>query len=142
MAMSFASRPFTVKGTLWMCTVWFVAFFWRQRGWAWVLIGIKARRAVRMAAPPPFSMFCAQLCCSAANASCLFGCQCQWQCQLQLQNKSSPQARAERPRAGGERELLPSPSRLHPEACELVLCLLVSLQAASHASEFKRALRS
>ena len=34
-----------------MCTVWFVAFLLRQRGWAWVIIGIKARTAVRMAAP-------------------------------------------------------------------------------------------
>ena len=48
MAMSAASNPFTVKGTRWMCTVWFVRFGWRQRGWAWAIIGIKARRAVRM----------------------------------------------------------------------------------------------
>ena len=51
MATSAASKPFTVKGTRWMCTVRFVAFLLRQRGWAWVLIGINASRAVRMAAP-------------------------------------------------------------------------------------------
>ena len=56
MAMSAASKPFTVKGTRWMCTVWFVPFLLRQRGWAWVIIGIKARRAVRMAAPHRGSM--------------------------------------------------------------------------------------
>lgn len=56
MAMSAASKPFTVKGTRWMCTVWFVAFLLRQRGCAWVIIGSKARRAVRMAAPHRGSM--------------------------------------------------------------------------------------
>ena len=56
MAMSAASRPFTVKGTRWMCTVWFVAFLLRQRGWAWVFTATNVRRAVRMAAPHRGSM--------------------------------------------------------------------------------------
>ena len=121
MAMSAASRPFTVKGTLWMCTVWFVAFLLRQRGWAWVIIGIKARRAVRMAAPPPVSMFCAQLGCSAANAS-LFGLPMPMLMPAPApKKKSSPRLEPERPRAEGGRELLPSPSRTYPGRARFVL---------------------
>ena len=80
MAMSAASKPFTVKGTRCMCTVWFVRFGWRQRGCAWVFAMTKARSAVRMAAPRRrrgvVPMFYARLCCSAVNAN-VFGCQCQ-----------------------------------------------------------------
>ena len=61
MAMSAASKPFTVKGTRWMCTVWFVAFFWRQRGCAWVCIVSSAGIAVRMAAPAAATWRCAFL---------------------------------------------------------------------------------
>ena len=66
MAMSAASNPFTVKGTRWMCTAWFVAFLLRQRGWAWVFTATNVRIAVRMAAPRRrrgvVPMFYARLC--------------------------------------------------------------------------------
>ncbi len=64
MAMSAASKPFTVKGTRCMCTVWFVRFGWRQRGWAWVFTATIVRIAVRMAAPYGRC----RLCCPAAMA--------------------------------------------------------------------------
>ena len=138
MATSAASKPFTVKGTRWMCTVRFVAFLLRQRGWAWVLIGINASRAVRMAAPRRrrgVVRSCAvrlpmPAASAAANASA--------NASSSSKNKASPQAGLERPRAEGVRELLPSPSRAYPEAWGVLLCLLVSLQAAS--SQFEIAL--
>ena len=126
MATSAASKPFTVKGTRWMCTVWFVAFLLRQRGCAWVFTATNVRRAVRMAAPRRrrgvVPMVYARLCCSAANASA--------NASSSSKNKSSPQARAERPRAQGGRELLPSPSRTYPEAWWLQFLLASVLQAA------------
>ena len=109
MATSAASKPFTVKGTRWMCTVWFVAFLLRQRGWAWAIIGITARRAVRMAAPRRRrDVLCAAV---------LFGCQCQLRSAANAnanassssKNKSSPVCRAREAAPEGGRKLLPEP---------------------------------
>ena len=126
MAMSAASNPFTVKGTRWMCTVRFVAFLLRQRGWAWVFTATNVRRAVRMAAPRRrrgVVRSCAvrlpmPAASSAANANA--------NASSSSKNKSSPQVGLERPRAEGGRELLPSPSRAYPEVSDLGRCLLVS----------------
>ena len=81
-----------------------------------------------MAAPRAFLEVCAQLCCSAANASCLLLPMAMLMPAPAPQNinKSSPQAGLERPRAEGGRELLRSPSRTYPEALWLRFRLLVS----------------
>ena len=69
-----------------------------------------------MAAPPPVSMFCAQLCVSAATAASSAA-NANANASSSSKNKSSPQVGLERPRAEDESELLPSPSRTYQEAC-------------------------
>ena len=135
MATSAASKPFTVKGTRWMCTVWFVAFLWRQRGWAWVFTATNVRRAVRMAAPCAFlDVLCAAV---------LFGCQCQPDRLRMPMLMPAPAPKinhlqaCSRGRARtGRRELLPSPSGTYAEACGFVLLLLVSYRPLAQNSNW------
>ena len=102
MATSAASKPFTVKGTRWMCTVRFVAFFWRQRGWAWVFVRTKARRRLRMAAPCAFSIDAqprgVALCLSRSICHGCVACVCYrlpicQACVVELEMSSSPGSR-------------------------------------------------
>ena len=135
MATSAASKPFTVKGTRWMCTVRFVAFLLRQRGWAWVFTATNVRRAVRMAAPRRrrgVVRSCAVRlpvpACSAANANA--------NASSSSKNKSSPQVepRGRARRADANCSLAPR-GRIRRRAGSCFL-LLVSYWPLGHNSNW------